>query len=140
MPVSSLPVTSLIHDIARALRPGQRLNQPQPPGAGDAWLIARLARELGHTLVVFTAAPQDTHRLVEEISHFDAELRVQPMPDWETLPYDTFSPHQDLISQRLLTLHALLNRQVDVLLIPVTTALYRLAPPSFLAAHTFSFT
>ncbi len=132
-------MTSLAAELARALRPGQRLNQPQPPGAGDAWLMARLARELGHTLVVFTAAPQDAQRLADEIPRFDPELNVHPMPDWETLPYDTFSPHQDLVSQRLQTLHALLQKQVDILLIPVTTALYRLAPPSFLAAHTFSF-
>src|SRR5690606_41378376 len=54
------------------------------------------------------------------------------------LPYDAFSPHQDLVSERLQTLHALMQHAVDVLLVPVTTALYRLAPPSFLAAYTFS--
>lgn len=66
-------------------------------------------------------------------------LRVRQLPDWETLPYDAFSPHQDLISERLHTLHSLMMKTVDVLTVPVTTALYRLAPPSFLAAYTFSF-
>jgi transcription-repair coupling factor (superfamily II helicase) len=60
-------------------------------------------------------------------------------PDWETLPYDTFSPHQDLISERLATLWRVRQGEVDVVLAPATTALTRLAPPSFLAAYTFQF-
>src|SRR5690606_30380659 len=75
----------------------------------------------------------------DEIPQFAPDLRVRQLPDWETLPYDAFSPHQDLVSQRLHTLHALMQRTVDVLLVPVTTALCRLAPPAFLAAYTFSF-
>jgi len=59
-------------------------------------------------------------------------------PDWETLPYDTFSPHQDLISERLATLWRIQQRDketgADVIIVPATTALYRLAPPSFLEA------
>src|SRR3546814_6749702 len=70
---------------------------------------------------------------------FAPDLRVRQLPDWETLPYDSFSPHQDLISERLRTLHALMQESVDILTVPVTTALYRLAPPEFLAAYTFSF-
>jgi transcription-repair coupling factor (superfamily II helicase) len=65
---------------------------------------------------------------------------VAVFPDWETLPYDTFSPHQDLISERLATLWRIRQGDdVDVVLLPATTALGRLAPPSFLAAHTFDF-
>ena len=54
-------------------------------------------------------------------------------------PYDGFSPHQDLISERLATLWAIRQGQADVVLVPATTALYRLAPPAFLAAYTFDF-
>ncbi len=61
------------------------------------------------------------------------------LPDWETLPYDTFSPHQDLVSERLATLHDLGEGRCDILLVPATTALYRMPPASFLAAYTFSF-
>jgi transcription-repair coupling factor (superfamily II helicase) len=64
---------------------------------------------------------------------------VALFPDWETLPYDTFSPHQDLISERLATLWRIRNGDVDVVLLPATTALTRLAPPSFLAGTTFHF-
>ena len=122
-----------------ALKAGTRYAQPRPPGSADAWLLADLARQSGRPLVVLTAAPLEAQRLADEIPQFAPDLRVRQLPDWETLPYDAFSPHQDLVSERLHTLHALMQHTVDVLLVPVTTALYRLAPPSFLAAYTFSF-
>ena len=59
------------------------------------------------------------------------------LPDWETLPYDSFSPHHDLISERLATLYAISRGSCDITLIPASTALYRMAPPSYLAAYTF---
>ena len=59
------------------------------------------------------------------------------LPDWETLPYDQFSPHQDLVSERLATLYRVSRGECDVLVVAATTALYRLAPPSYLAAFTF---
>ncbi|WP_459617580.1 transcription-repair coupling factor [Bordetella sp. 2513F-2] len=135
-PAAALPSTAAT---LSALKPGQRYAQPRPPGSGDAWLLADLARRAARPVVVFTAAPLEAQRLAAEIALFAPELRVRQLPDWETLPYDAFSPHQDLISERLRTLHALMQQEVDVLTVPVTTALYRLAPPSFLAAYTFSF-
>ncbi|TAM01956.1 MAG: transcription-repair coupling factor, partial [Pusillimonas sp.] len=98
-----------------------------------------LARTTRQTLVVLCADPLTAQRVAEETLLFAPELHIRQLPDWETLPYDSFSPHQDLISERLQTLHALMLRDVDILTVPVTTALYRLAPPSFLAAYTFSF-
>ena len=132
----SLPSTQ---DVLAALRPGQRYSQPMPPGSGDACLIADLALQHKAPILVLCADPLTAQRLAEEILLFGPALRVRQLPDWETLPYDSFSPHQDLISERLRTLHALTMHEVDVLTVPVTTALYRLAPPSFLAAYTFSF-
>ncbi|MCX8016819.1 MAG: transcription-repair coupling factor, partial [Rhodocyclaceae bacterium] len=75
--------------------------------------------------------------LAEEIGWFAPDLRVHLLPDWETLPYDHFSPHQDLVSERLATLFAVSQGQCDVLVCAATTAATRLAPPAFLAAHTF---
>lgn len=112
-----------------ALKTGARYAQPRPPGSGDAWLLADLARQAGGPLVILTAEPLEAQRLAEEIQLFAPNLSVRQLPDWETLPYDAFSPHQDLISERLHTLHALMTKSVDVLTVPVTTALYRLAPP-----------
>ncbi|NLZ09920.1 MAG: transcription-repair coupling factor [Alcaligenaceae bacterium] len=134
--LAPLPGTAAL---LNALKPGQRYAVPSPPGSGDAWLLADLARASGKPLLVLCADPLAAQRLAEEISRFSPRLQVRQLPDWETLPYDSFSPHQDLISERLETLHALMNSAVDVVTVPVSTALYRLAPPSFLAAYTFSF-
>lgn len=133
---SSLPSTE---NVLNALKPGQRHAQPRPPGSGDAWWLADLARTSGRPLVALCADPLTAQRLAEEVLLFAPDLRVRQLPDWETLPYDSFSPHQDLISERLRSLHALMQEGVDILTVPVTTALYRLAPPAFLAAYTFSF-
>jgi len=132
------------------IAPGKRFNQPRPTGSADALLLAHFAAsqaEAGRLTAIVTAEPGDTQRLEAELKVFAPELRVAVFPDWETLPYDTFSPHQDLISERLATLWMLLQgqgkpmaeREVDVVLLPATTALTRLAPPSFLAATTFNF-
>ncbi|MGE4125396.1 MAG: transcription-repair coupling factor [Pusillimonas sp.] len=134
--LAPLPGTAAL---LNALKPGQRYAVAAPPGSGDAWLLADLARASGKALLVLCADPLAAQRLAEEICRFAPQLRVRQLPDWETLPYDSFSPHQDLISERLETLHALMNSAVDVITVPVSTALYRLAPPSFLAAYTFSF-
>jgi transcription-repair coupling factor (superfamily II helicase) len=91
-------------------------------------------------LTVIVANASDGQRLLDEIPWFaDGKLACHLLPDWETLPYDAFSPHQDLVSERLATLHEIRNGQCDVLMVPATTALVRLAPPSFLAAYTFFF-
>ncbi|MDO9090370.1 MAG: transcription-repair coupling factor, partial [Burkholderiaceae bacterium] len=128
------------------LTPGKRFTLVRPVGSADALLLARLGereRAEGRLLAVVTADATDAQRLIDELSFFAPELRCALFPDWETLPYDTFSPHQDLISERLATLWRISQRDqasgADVVLVPATTALYRLAPPAFLAAYTFHF-
>jgi transcription-repair coupling factor (superfamily II helicase) len=121
------------------LAPGKRHTTPRPFGSADALLLADFAARGALTAVV-TAQAADAQRLAEELQFFAPSLRVAVFPDWETLPYDTFSPHQDLISERLATLWRLwLGKDLDVVLLPATTALTRLAPPAFLAATTFAF-
>ncbi|WP_312437385.1 transcription-repair coupling factor [Janthinobacterium sp.] len=124
-------------------KPGNRYALPALYGSSDACALALAALELksrGQMLAVVVAQASDGQRLLDEIPWFGgAQLRCHLLPDWETLPYDAFSPHQDLVSERLATLHEIQNRQCDVLIVPATTALVRLAPPSFLAAYTFFF-
>ncbi len=118
---------------------GSRLDLPPLVSSADALAISQLAKVTfpGRLLAVITASPLDAQRLCEEILWFAPKLRVHLLPDWETLPYDNFSPHQDLISERLATLYAVTRGDCDVLIAATTTALARIAPPSFLAAHTF---
>ena len=115
---------------------GQRLDLPSFSASIDALAMAQLARP-GHLLTIITASPLEAQRLVEEIAWFAPQLRAHLLPDWETLPYDHFSPHQDLVSERLATLHAVSRNECDVLITAASTAISRLAPPSFLAGHTF---
>ncbi len=110
--------------------------QPGLAGAADALYLAELARRAA-PLVVVCASAWDANRLAEELRWFDPALRVCAFPDWETLPYDTFSPHPDLISERLATLYQISRGEFDIAVVALSTALYRLAPPAFLAAHTF---
>jgi transcription-repair coupling factor (superfamily II helicase) len=125
------------------VKPGQRFAFEGTLGSSDALLIARyhLAwREEVPLLTVVCANAVDAQRLAHEIAYFAPNARIRVLPDWETLPYDTFSPHQDLVSERLATLHDLGENRCDILLVPATTALYRMPPAAFLAAYTFSFT
>jgi transcription-repair coupling factor (superfamily II helicase) len=111
-------------------------------GSSDAAVIAQQAinhRSAFSVMVIICANALDAARLHEEIPVFAPQLTVRLLPDWEILPYDAFSPHQDLVSERLATLHELLIGHCDIVLMPVTTALQKLGPPSFLAAHTFFF-
>ncbi len=121
-------------------KPGARLDLPPLAGSADALALAELAgRNTGRTLAVVAASAADAQRLLDEIPWFDPALKVRLLPDWETLPYDHFSPHQDLVSERLATLWAVLQGEVDILLVPASTAVNRLAPPEFMAAYTFAF-
>ncbi|MGW8392132.1 transcription-repair coupling factor [Pseudoduganella sp. HUAS MS19] len=131
-------------DFKKALpKPGNRFALPNLFGSADAYALAQTARELkarGQMLAVVVAQASDGQRLLAEIPWFaNGALRCHLLPDWETLPYDAFSPHQDLVSERLATLHEIQTGQCDVAIIPATTALVRMAPPSFLAAYTFFF-
>ncbi len=124
------------------LVPGKRYTLPRPAGSADALLLARFGEreaQAGHRTLIVTSDATDAQRLIDEMAFFAPGLRCALFPDWETLPYDSFSPHQDLISERLATLWRISQGEADVVLVPATTALYRVAPPSFLAAYTFHF-
>ncbi|HEY5993415.1 MAG TPA: transcription-repair coupling factor, partial [Gallionellaceae bacterium] len=105
-------------------------------GSSDALALAQFAQK-GAPLVVIAASALDAQRLAEEIPYFNPALRVHLLPDWETLPYDHFSPHQDLISERLATLHHIRTQAFDIVVVPVATALYPLPPVGYMAAYTF---
>lgn len=69
---------------------------------------------------MLTASANDAQRLLDEIPWFAPGLKVRLLPDWETLPYDSFSPHHDLVSERLATLYSVTRGECDVLLVPST--------------------
>ncbi len=102
------------------------------PGAALSLAIAESASRAECFTLLLTADSQSAERLKEELAFFAPDLPVLHFPDWETLPYDVFSPHQDIISQRIAALYQLPELTHGVLVVPITTALHRLAPKRFL--------
>ena len=96
-------------------------------GSSDSLFLAQLAQQ-AKPITIITANALDAQRLLEEIPYFSSELKTHLLPDWETLPYDSFSPHHDLVSERLATLYQVMIGACDVLIVPLTTALYRMLP------------
>src|SRR4051812_645520 len=113
-----------------------RRRYTQLVGSADALALARLAQE-EHPVAVVSATALDAQRLVDEVAWFSPQLRVCLLPDWETLPYDQFSPHHDLVSERLATLYRIQRGEFDLAVVPASTALMRLCPPAYIAGHTF---
>jgi transcription-repair coupling factor (superfamily II helicase) len=110
-------------------------------GASKALAIANALSEQVNSgnrrpIVIVTETMHAAQRLATEIPLFTkGTIKLQVFPDWETLPYDHFSPHQDIVSQRLETLYNLTQNRVDCLLLPIKTLLQRLAPQSYLANY-----
>lgn len=101
-------------------------------GAAPALLIAAATRFRGLILVLVPDS-QSAARLESELRAFGGTaLEILAFPDWETLPYDGFSPHQDIISQRLAALYRLPQRRRGVLVAPAATLMQRLAPRDYL--------
>lgn len=98
----------------------------------DSLAVAEIAARHQGLSVVVTTDTRSAVRLEKILKELTA-LSVMMFPDWETLPYDSFSPHQDIISARLSGLFYLRNIKRGILILPITTLMQRLCPPEFLA-------
>lgn len=137
----------------RPLAPGQRHLTGLPVGSADSLFAASWALQLAQELRARPSASQHRgaltlviaenaaryQRLLQEVKAWQPSLRVEGLGDWETLAYEAFSPHQDLISERLNSLYLAITGQLDCLIVAAPTALQRLPPPHYLAANTFFF-
>lgn len=129
---------SPLHPIP-ARRPGERLRWGRLYGSSYGLAIATAAREQDGLLLVVTADTASASRLEYELRFYlgDAvDLPVLHFPDWETLPYDAFSPHQDIISERLATLYRLPSLRRGVLITPIATLMHHLPPREYLEGYT----
>ncbi len=143
-------------------RPATRLIAPEfPEGAADhriwsslygssaALAICESAREHQGLTLVIARSTDDAIRLEQAMRFYlglpvDEDqaavspdgLEVLSLPDWETLPYDLFSPHQDISSRRIRTLHRLPRAHHGVLVVPARTLMHRLPPVSYLQGNT----
>ena len=100
------------------------------PGA-DALAISEIAEKNQNLTVVVTPDTRSAVRLSRVLSELSSQ-NVCLFPDWETLPYDTFSPHQEIISSRLSALFHLQNAKKGIFLLPISTLMQRLCPPQYL--------
>ena len=119
----------------------QPLRWGQLYGAAPALLIAAAAARYRGLVLVIAPDSQTAARLNTELRVFGGpNLEILAFPDWETLPYDGFSPHQDILSQRLAALCRLPQRQRGVLVAPVATLMQRLAPRDYLDRYALLLT
>ncbi|WP_437216452.1 transcription-repair coupling factor [Pectobacterium sp. LFLA-215] len=106
----------------------------QLTGAACAVECAEIIERHAGLVVLIAPDMQNALRLRDEIQQF-TDQHVTTLPDWETLPYDSFSPHQEIISTRLSTLYQLPNMTRGVLILPINTLMQRVCPHSFLHGH-----
>ena len=121
------------------------ITEDLPAGAGDRqdWLglvgdatalaIAETARRHNGPMILVTTGTAEAEQLRRGLRFFGID-DIELMPDWEVLPYDVFSPHQDITSERLRALHRLPRKESGVVIVPTATLMQRIAPPSFLEA------
>ncbi|WP_150138086.1 transcription-repair coupling factor [Candidatus Enterovibrio escicola] len=117
-----------------------------PYKAGDTRIIGNLQGS-ALPLAIAQIADQQHKRILLVVPDNQTALKLQPevkqftgrkchvFPDWETLPYDNFSPHQDIISDRIACLYQLPQQISNIIIIPVSTLLQRIMPRSFLIKH-----
>jgi transcription-repair coupling factor (superfamily II helicase) len=108
--------------------PKQRRFWTPPHGSARALLVAEAAQSHSGLLVAVTRDTQRAHALEDELRIFAGTLPVLHFPDWETLPYDVFSPHPEIVSQRIATLYQLPTVKRGVLVVSAATLMQRIAP------------
>ncbi|MGH8215141.1 MAG: hypothetical protein ACREPZ_05575 [Rhodanobacteraceae bacterium] len=127
MPLSTIPVPPVPRTA------GQRRDWREPAGSSLALLLCEAARRRDGVVVAVTADSRSARLIEDELQFFAGDLQVLHFPDWETLPYDLFAPHPQLVSQRIDTLYRLPATRSGVLVVPVATLMQRLAPRTHIA-------
>ncbi len=107
-------------------------------GSALSLAITQAAQQHSGPVLLATEDTPTALKLEAELKSFcDAlKLPVLTFPDWETLPWDWFSPHQDIISQRLQTMYQLTSLKKGIVIVPVNTLMTRTAPVSYIKGHT----
>ena len=109
----------------------------QLQGSSAALCISQAQAQYNGPIVLVSADTPSALKLEKELAFFmpDNKVPITVFPDWETLPYDSFSPHQDIVSQRLETLFRFTQQVNGIFIVPVNTLMQRLAPTDYLAKY-----
>lgn len=118
--------------------PGKRRHWGNLEGAATSQAIVAAVTEKPGLSLVIVKDNQEAEQVAAELSFFLEHTPILLFPDWETLVYDSFSPHQDIISDRLRILNELPNTKAGVLVVPVATLMQKLAPREFTLGSSFS--
>ena len=129
----------LISATQKLPRPGQPFGWGQLIGASAALAIAELAATQDNPVVVLTEDPRQADQLEAAIRFFaGSDMEVHHFVEWETLPWDNFSPHQDIISERLSVLATMSDMTTGVLIASAPVLLQKLPPVDYVAARSLS--
>ena len=119
----------------------QKLTWSSLYGAALGIAVSEALAKHDGVIVIVLEEQRQLQILESEIKYFlrnDEYIPVHSFPSWECLPYDQFSPHQDIISQRLQLLSKLSSMQKGVLLIQTSNLMQKLPPVDYVLGHTFS--
>lgn len=122
-------------------RAGRHADWGRLYGSAFGLVLANAARAHSGLGLLVTADTPTAARLERELRFFigaNPDLPILSFPDWETLPYDKFSPHQDIVSERLATLARLPTTARGLLIVPVATLMHRLPPGEYVHGRTFA--
>jgi transcription-repair coupling factor (superfamily II helicase) len=107
-------------------------------GSATSLWLAEAARKASGPLLVIAADARQASRMEDELRFFcEPGSYIEHFPAWETLPYDLFSPHPDIVSQRLRMLSTLPRLAKGIVVVDLETALQRLPPQMYIDAHAF---
>ncbi len=138
-----LPKTTQNPTVHTVLNPrlplaGARIDWGQLYGAGLSMAIAEAARSHVGPVLVTVASSREAEKFATELAFFAPDLPLVPLPDYETLPYDVFSPHPDITSTRLATLARLPDLHRGIVIAGVDALISRLPPAAYVLAHTLN--
>ncbi|MCJ8294305.1 MAG: transcription-repair coupling factor [Colwellia sp.] len=114
-------------------------------GSSSSFALYQAAKSAKTPILVITSNTPEALKIEQELlslvkgasqTHDENKASICLFPDWETLPYDNFSPHQDIISQRLATLYQLSRMESGIIIVPVTTLVQKLAPKQYIEANS----
>ena len=124
-------------------RPGEKTKALSLPGSGVALSLASLLQQTDKFILVLVEDPAAAEQLTQELSFFMStapdrpHLPILQLPDWETLPYDPFSPHREIVSDRLSALYRLTTLEKGILIAPIMAAMQRIVPKHYLLQRAF---
>jgi transcription-repair coupling factor (superfamily II helicase) len=118
-------------------QPKQRFVWKNLQGSSLGLAISSVIADCKRPVVIITQDTLTASRLETELQFFEPNQPIMSFSDWETLPYDHFSPHQDIISNRLLTLYKIPSLKQGAVITTISTLLHRIAPQEFLEGHAF---